>query len=445
MLREINEKLHKWKANSLKKALLLTGARQVGKTYSIREFANSEFESFVEINLLEDTNARNLFCQAKSSKEILIYLTAIVNKPLIKGKSLIFLDEVQECPEIITAIKFLVEEGSYSYVLSGSLLGVELKNIRSIPVGYIETLEMFPMNFKEFCIANGIKEDAFDYLEDCFIKRKSLLQAYHDKLLGLFHLYLVVGGMPACVKQFVETNNIAETVALQQDIIRQYKKDISKYDPANKLYIDSIYELIPSELNAQNKRFEANKLKKGIKFDRTENGFLWLTEAGVAIPVYCANEPKFPLMLSRARNQLKLFLSDIGLLAAMYMNGMQIKILQRDLAMNFGGIYENAVAQELRYHGITPYYYKNNRLGELDFIFESDGHIIPLEVKSGKDYKKHSALNHLLGCGSYEIDTAYVLSNFNISVVGKVVYLPIYMTMFLKPHQPLPTFYHPIL
>jgi len=436
MYREIEKDLTRWKESS-GKALLVTGARQVGKTYSIRQFAKENYSSFIEINFLENEEIRKLFAQAANSKDILLYISAITEQSLIKGNTLIFLDEVQECPEIVTAIKFLVEEGSYSYILSGSLLGIELKSVRSLPVGYMEILQMYPMNFQEFCIANHVTEGAMDYLKECFCQVKPVMEAFHARFLNLFHLYLVVGGMPAAVKRYLDTNNLQEVIAEQKAISVLYKEDISKYDERNKLYIKDIYDLIPSELNAQNKRFEANTIKNGIKFSRVENGFLWLTDAGVALPVYCANDPKFPLILSKARNQLKLFLCDVGLLASMYMNQLQIKILNKELDINYGGVYENVVAQELVSHGITPFYYKNNRMGELDFLIELDGKVVPIEVKSGKSYKTHSALDHLMKTDEYAIEKAYVLSNYNVSAEGKVVYLPIYMSMFFQ-NQPVP-------
>lgn len=431
MYRKIEEKIEKWIYSS-RNALLITGARQVGKTYIIREVAEKYFESIIEINFYENELARKTLQGAVNAKDILLRISAITNKELIPGKTLIFLDEVQEYPEIVTAIKFLVEEGSYRYVLSGSLLGVELKGIASVPVGYVNVEKMYPMDFQEFCIANGVSQNVLAHLKDCFMQIKEVDEVIHEAILKLYYLYLIVGGMPAVVKKYLETNNLQDVVEEQEYISKQYKEDIAKYDPQEKIFLRDIYDLIPSELNEQNKKFKLNSLKNGMRFDRAENAFLWLTDAGVAHPIYCANQPKTPLILSKARNQMKLFLCDVGLLASMYSKNIQIQLLNRELDINYGGIFENAVAQELISHNLSLYYYKNNRLGEIDFLTEIDGALVPIEVKSGKNYKVHSALNNLLNSPEYQIEKAYIFSNYNVSRENKKIYIPIYMTMFLE-------------
>lgn len=431
MYRKIEEKIEKWIYSS-RNALLITGARQVGKTYIIREVAEKYFESIIEINFYENELARKTLQGAVNAKDILLRISAITNKELIPGKTLIFLDEVQEYPEIVTAIKFLVEEGSYRYVLSGSLLGVELKGIASVPVGYVNVEKMYPMDFQEFCIANGVSQNVLAHLKDCFMQIKEVDEVIHEAILKLYYLYLIVGGMPAVVKKYLETNNLQDVVEEQEYISKQYKEDIAKYDPQEKIFLRDIYDLIPSELNEQNKKFKLNSLKNGMRFDRAENAFLWLTDAGVAHPIYCANQPKTPLILSKARNQMKLFLCDVGLLASMYSKNIQIQLLNRELDINYGGIFENAVAQELISHNLSLYYYKNNRLGEIDFLTEIDGAVVPIEVKSGKNYKVHSALNNLLNSPEYQIEKAYIFSNYNVSRENKKIYIPIYMTMFLE-------------
>ena len=382
-------------------ALLITGARQIGKTYSIRQFGKT-FKSFIEVNFVEMPEAVDLFKGAKSSGDILLRLSAITSVPLIKGETLVFFDEVQQCPDIVTAIKFLVDDGSYRYILSGSLLGVELKDLRSEPVG------------------------------DEFV---------HGKIMELFRLYLVVGGMPAVVSKYLESNNLQEVMTVQQDIIRLYKRDIAQYDPNNKLYIEEIFNLIPPELNAKNKRFILKRLNEHAKFDRVENSFLWLTNAGVALPVYNVEEPKMPLLLARSRNLFKLFQSDIGLLASQYAEGIQMRIIKGDKDINFGSIYENAVAQELVAHGIVPYYYNNKKRGELDFVIELEGKVLPIEVKSGKDYETHRALSNIMDCEEYDFSEAVVFNNGNLRVAGKIIYAPIYMAMFFEKSNVAPTFY----
>ena len=432
--RKIEKYLDEFYDKKEKKALLITGARQVGKTYSIREFGK-RYESFIEINFFENKTACSLFENAKNSDEILLRLSMITEVKLIPGRTLIFLDEVQECRELITAIKFLVEEGSYQYVLSGSLLGVDLKDIRSIPVGYMDIMEMYPLDFEEFAVANGVSERVLNLLQSAFEKEQEVDEVIHEKMMELFRLYLIVGGMPAVVSKYINTNNLQEVIHEQKSILEAYKKDISKYDPENKLYLEDIFDLIPSELNCKNKRFILKNLNENFKFSRYSNSFVWLKDAGVALPTFCVEEPAAPLLLSKATNLFKLFLSDVGLLAAMYMNNIQIKVLNREKDINFGSIYENAAAQELKAHGFDLFYFNSKKQGELDFIVEKGGAVLPIEIKSGKNYTKHAALNHVLENEKYQISKAYVFHNGNVSRKGKIVYYPVYMLMFVHKEK----------
>lgn len=417
------------------KALLVTGARQTGKTYIIRQYVKSQNLNLVEINFLENNMAKNLFEGARNSKDILIRISALTDVPLVENKTVIFFDEVQECKEIITAIKFLVEEGLYRYILSGSLLGVELKDIRSIPVGYMDIMEMFPLDFEEFCIANGVSKEILGMLRTCYYDMIPVDNLIHEKMMELFRLYLIVGGMPEAVNVFLKTNNLKEVEMIQRGINRLYKQDIAKYDSKNKLYLEEIFELIPSELNGKNKRFILKNLNENFKFSRYEHSFIWLKEAGVALPTYCAAAPESPLLLSKATNLFKLFSSDVGLLSSMYMNGLQLKILNKEADINFGAVYENAVAQELRAHGFDLYYYNSKRQGELDFLIEYQGKVLPLEIKSGKNYSRHAALNNVLAVENYGIPYGLVFCNENISREEKVIYYPIYMIMFLEKEK----------
>lgn len=415
-----------------KEALLITGARQVGKTFIIRKCAKKHFEYVIEINFIERPDAIKLFENAKSSEDILLRISAFTDVPLVPGKTLIFFDEVQEYKEIVTAIKFLVEDGKYRYILSGSFLGVELKDIRSVPVGYMTIMEMYPLNFFEFCRANKVSQRIFDMLEMCWNEKKAIDQIVHEKLLDLFHLYLIVGGMPAVVEGYLRTKNLQEVFRLQKGILQLYKKDIAKYDPQNKLYLEEIFNLIPSELNSKNKRFILKNLNENFRFSRYEHSFIWLKEAGVALPVYCVQEPEVPLLLSKAKNLFKLFLSDVGLLAAMYADGLQIKILNKEKDINFGSIYENAVAQELKTQGFELYYFNSKKQGELDFVIEYKGNVLPIEVKSGKSYTRHNALDNVMSTPRYHIEQAIVFCNENIHEKNKIVYMPVYMAGMLK-------------
>lgn len=414
------------------KALLIDGARQVGKTYSIRNFGEKHFESFIEINFVRTPEAVDIFKDAMDSDHILLRLSAFTNKPLIKDRTLIFFDEVQKCPNIVSAIKFLVEEGSYRYILSGSLLGIELKGLSSAPVGYMDIVEMYPVDFEEFIDALGVSSRILDTLRRCFNEREKVDDVIHNSVMQLFRLYLVVGGMPASVQKYIDTRDLREVMNEQLAILRLYKLDISQYDPDKKLYLDDIFDLIPSELNAKNKRFILKSLNQNVKFRRYENSFLWMSDAGVALPTYNVEEPVPPLKLSKQRNLFKLFQNDVGLLAAQYADGLQLRILNGASDMNFGAIFENFVAQELHAHGFDLYYFNSKRQGELDFIIEQGGRALPIEVKSGKDYERHNALSNVMSNSDYNIPLAYVLCNENVKTNGKILYMPIYMTMFIK-------------
>lgn len=427
-----------------KRALLVTGARQVGKTFTIEAFGRRHFQHFVSLNLLENDTAKAVFAGAPDTQTMLLRLSALCGQELVPGKTLILIDEVQECKEIVTAIKFLVQEGSYRYVLCGSLLGVELKDIRSVPVGYMDVMEMYPLDLYEFAIALGVSRRVIDSLHESFDDARPVDAVVHNKMLEIVRLYLVIGGMPAVVDEYLRSKNISLTTQLQEGIIRLYKRDIAKYDPDDKLYLDEIFDLIPSELNTKNKRFILKDLNEHFKFNRFSGSFLWLKNAGVALPTYCADEPVYPLTLTKETNLFKLFLNDIGLLAAMYMDGCQFQILTGNDSVNFGAVYENMVAQELAAHGFALYYYNNKKLGEIDFLIELGGQILPIEVKSGKTYKRHVALCNLMGCPDYNLDRAIVLCNGNVETDNKITYLPIYMTMFIEhPDIPQDTVYEP--
>jgi hypothetical protein len=414
------------------KALLVTGARQTGKSFSIRQYGTTHYENFVEINFIEQPDAAEILKGAKSSQDILVRLSLLTSTPLVAGKTLVFFDEVQECSEIVTAIKFLVDEGSYRYILSGSLLGVELKDLRSEPVGYMDVKDMYPLDLEEFFVAMGVAEKVTDGLQKAFEEHQPVDEFVHKKMMELFRLYLIVGGMPAAVQKYIDTHNLQDVMAEQQAIIRLYKRDITKYDKNHKLYIDEIFDLIPSELNAKNKRFILKNLNENLKFSRYENSFLWLKIVGVALPTYNVEEPVVPLKLSRSRNLFKLFQSDIGLLACQYAEGIQLRIINDEKGINYGAIFENVVAQELQAHGFELYYFNSKKQGELDFIIEKDGHTLPIEVKSGKDYQRHNALSNVMGNADYGIPRALVFCNDNVSTSGKIVYLPIYMVAYLK-------------
>lgn len=431
--RKAFEKLSFWKEHRRKQGLLVTGARQVGKTYLIREFARQKYEYVVEINLLENKRAADSLKAAESTTDLLLRISLLANTELVSKKTLIFIDEVQESKDFVTAVKFLVDQGEYDFILSGSLLGVELQNIRSVPVGYLDTITMYPLDFEEFCWANGTPVEAFKKAGEAFDSRSVVPQFIHESLLKRFYEYLIVGGMPDAILAFKDAPNLQAVRNTQSNIITQYKADITRYNQEDALIIKDIYDLIPSELNQKGKRFIVKDLEKNARFGRYQECFVWLADANVALPVYLVSTARYPLKLYKSSSMFKLFMSDTGMLTSTFMRDTSLAILDKNPAINYGSIFENAVAQELYAHGVDPYYYNNKQQGEVDFVIETArGHVVPIEVKSGKSYKRHSALNNLLKMQDNLINEAFVLSDKNVEKNGAVTYLPVYMTAFLS-------------
>jgi predicted AAA+ superfamily ATPase len=413
-------------------ALLITGARQTGKTFIIRETLKKQNCNFIEFNFIAQPEIIEILDKSTNIDNFILRLSVISKKKLITGETIIFFDEVQEYKEIVTKIKFLIEEGSFKYILSGSLLGVELVDLRSAPVGYLSIIDLYPMDFEEFLYALKIQKSVIDNLKNSFDNKTPIDEFIHKKIMETFHLYLLVGGMPKAVQTYIDSNNMEDISLIHNNIISLYKKDFTKYEKNNKLKLQEIYDLIPAELDSKNKRFKLVEINKELKFERYENNFLWLKDAGVALPVYNISEPKIPLLLSSKRNLFKLFLSDIGLLTSLYGSSTKIKILNQENSINSGAIFENVVAQELCAHGFKTYYFNSKKQGELDFVIEYNGKCLPLEIKSGKDFIRHSALDNVLKDINYQIAEAFVLSNSNVIIQNNIVYYPIYMIMFIE-------------
>ena len=429
LYRKVQKDIEKW-LNDGHDALLITGARQVGKSFLIRETLKKNKINYVEFNFIQNPNLLEIFNSAlkNDSDRFLMELEVASNKNLTKD-TVIFFDEIQECKEIVTVIKFLVENGKYKYVLSGSLLGVELRDLRSAPVGYMRTIEMFPMDLEEFLIANKLSEKILNYLKDCFDKKLQVSDFIHKRLIDAFYKYLIVGGMPEAVDAFIRTNDLNEVSTIHKKIWQDYKKDFTRYEEKYKLKLISIYDLIPAELNSKNKRYNFSNINKQLKFARYENNFNWLIDAGVSIPVFNVTEYQIPLEASKKSNLFKLFLSDVGMLTTFYGSATILKLLDNGNDVNCGAMFENAIAQELRAHGFKEYYFNNKKHGEVDFLIEYNNQLLPIEVKSGKDYQKHSALSYFMS--THRFDNAFVLSNYNVKVENNITYYPIYMIMFI--------------
>ena len=430
--RKIEKDIEKWIVNS-EKALLVYGVRQAGKTFIIRECLKRNGCEYVEFNLINQPELVDILKNATDIDDLILKLSLYSEKKIVPGETIFFFDEIQRYKEIVTKIKFLVEDKRFRYILSGSLLGVEIVNLKSAPVGYLQTLNMYPMDFEEFLQIFGVDETIINNLRNCFLTKTKVDEAIHNKIMEMFNIYLIIGGMPAAVEKYRNTENIDDVIEEHKSITNQYKLDFTQYEDENrKLIITNIYELIPAELNEKNKRFMIADINKNLRYDRISDSFIWLWKSGVALGVFNTTEPTIPLMLNEKSALFKLFISDVGLLTTLYGKSCKLKIVNKENDINKGAVFENVVAQELHAHGYPLYYYNSKKMGEIDFIIEQGGKSLPIEVKSGKAYNKHSALNNLLNVKEYGIEEAFIFTNDNVKVEGKLNYLPIYMVMFLK-------------
>ena len=426
-----------WKQNSKKKALLIDGARQIGKTYLIDKFAQHEYSDYIKVDFLADDAAATTLASAKSSQQVIEMLSLISGKRLVPGKTLVFFDEVQEAQSLVTFSKYLVQDGRFDIVMSGSMLGVELKHVKSFPVGYLQTETMYPLTFLEFCRAQNVPQSVFDEMGSCFEEKRPLGAGVHERLVELFRLYLVVGGMPEAVQAHVDGNgDLGAVRETQGQLTGLYEEDIAKHAGNRVLQVKAIYAALPAQLDKENKRFQMKALKSEAKYERYADDFAWLTGAKAALKTTNVTDPRPMLKRSEEAGRFKLYLSDVGMLMSCYSSSVALNALAGNKSVNFGGVYENAAAQELAAAGIPLHYYHNNRKGEADFLMETgEGAVLPLEVKSGKDYRRHVALNNLLKSEEYGIEKAYVLSEANVSSEvregGIVYYLPLYLLPFV--------------
>ena len=430
--RKIEKDIMRWIEGS-DKALLIYGVRQAGKTFIVRECLKAAGCDYIEFNLIRQPEIVDILDGATGIDDLILKLSLYSDKKIVPGKTFFFFDEIQKYKEIVTKIKFLVDDKRFRYILSGSLLGVEIVNLKSAPVGYLQTLNMYPLDFEEFLQIFNVGQPVLAMLRKAFASKTPVDEVIHGKIMEMFNLYLIIGGMPAAVEKYRTTGNIDDVMDEHRAIIEQYKLDFTQYEEENrKLIITHIYELIPAELNEKNKRFMIADIKKGLRYDRVEDSFTWLWKAGVALGVFNTTEPTVPLMLNEKSTLFKLFLSDVGLLTTIYGKACKLKIVSKEKDINKGAVYENVVAQELHAHGYPLYYYNSKKKGELDFVIEHAGQVLPIEVKSGKDYEKHSALDNVMATLEYGIKGACVFTNDNVKADGKLTYFPIYMVMFLQ-------------
>ncbi|MGM9733251.1 MAG: ATP-binding protein [Prevotella sp.] len=428
--------------NQPNKIMLVNGARQIGKSYLIRYVGKRLFPHFIEINLKEDKEGQGLFATVRSVDDFHIQLGAMAGDNLgKKSDTLIFLDEIQSYPHLMTMLKFLNQEGRYTYIASGSQLGVALSQTASVPIGSITITEMFQLDFEEFLLAMGCSQATIDCARDSYDNDLSLNESLHNYFLQQFKIYLLVGGLPEAVNKFLEARNMSHVRDVQRDIINLYKIDASQYDAERRLVIRKIYEMIPSNMENKKKRVVVKRIedKAGHKqFSDYAEEFEYLTNSGIAMAVQAISNPRFPLIESESKNLIKLYLNDVGLLTSI-LYGLNINAILRDeRSINLGSVYESVVAQELHAHGNRLHYYDNKQRGEVDFLVDdySTLSVVPIEVKSGKDYTIHSALDKFLSTPDYTISRAIVFSNNReVGTVNGITYMPIYYSMFINGYN----------
>ena len=440
LYRKIASKIESFLKSEKKRMLVVSGARQVRKSYIIREVGMRLYSNFIEVNMEEDKQSNRLFENARTVEDFMIALSTIAGAKMKDSeKTLVFIDEIQAYSHLLTLAKFLVEDGRFTYIASGSQLGIALKTTQSIPIGSIELLSMYPLDFEEFLIANGVGELLINEMRRKFEAKEALNESLHMKVMDYFRKYLLVGGMPSAVNTYLSEHNMVSVRNIHRDINLLYKNDAAKYESESlrKLKIQRIYDMVPSNLEKVKKRIVAKdiELKKGKRMADYQDEFEYLISSGITLEVQAISKPSYPLVENSGKNLLKLYMSDIGLLTGILYHNDVLPIMNDKCGVNLGSVYENVVAQELKAHGFKLYYYDNKKNGEVDFLIDSVDLLsaLPIEVKSGKDYYIHTALNNLLKVDEYKITNGIVFSNEEkVYNNGNVIYMPIYYVMFLR-------------
>ena len=436
--RKLYADLLAWKREKKKECLLVKGARQVGKTYLVRQFGKREYESFVEINFHEQKSLKVIFEGDKTAEEICKRLTA--NLPgvrLIPGKTLIFLDEIQKCSEARTALKFLAQDGRFDVIASGSLLGLsygkdddrEVEPVESVPVGYERPIMMYPMDFEEFLWAYGYPDETVAYLKGFYTAKEKIPTDVREKFENLLREYLVVGGMPEVVASFAEYKDFTKVQEIQDKILASYADDISQHARgAEKVKVRACYDSIPRQLAKENKKFKYSEVEHKATARKYGDSVQWLRDANMAYLCRNTTVPTLPLKAYEKENEFKLYVADTGLLLAMFGFATKQVLLNGNLkGFAKGGIYENFVAQTLAANGYTLHYYKPNDSSELEFLIEKDGEVIPIEVKAGNTATR--SLDAFVK--EYEPTVAIKLISGNVGFAGKKLSIPHFLAMFL--------------
>ena len=439
--RKIDELFDNWAVKKRKKALLVEGARQVGKTTSIRELARRHYKHFVEINFIKSPSAKKAFDGDLDANTIILNLSAMGLGPFVPGDTLVFFDEIQECPNARAAIKFLMEDGAFHYVESGSLLGIHYKGgdkpedevgeIPSIPVGSEETVEMYPLDFEEFLWALGITEDIVDVLRHSFNADKPVPGFVHEQIMRRYAQYMAVGGLPEVVMDFIDNRDFSVVLNTQNNLLAGYRKDISKYAGSDKVLVKRVFDSIPAQLTKPKKRFVLAELEHGASHRKYADPTQWLIDAGMAYYAIQTNALSLPLSNVENRKLYKLYLLDTGLLCNMSMPRQHFAIMNGELDLNEGAMTENFVAAELVKRGHSLHYFDQKSKHELDFVLPTEDGIQVIEVKSGRNFRQHASLDYALAHSHSSIAEAIVLCTSNVEIANGIRYLPLYMTMFL--------------
>ena len=429
--RKLYGKLKEWKSAQKKECLLVKGARQVGKTYLIRQFGNNEYKAFYELNFYENKEYSTIFDGSLDPKEIYNKMSLYIEDfKIIDNSTLIFLDEIQFCPRARTALKFLAMDKRCDVIASGSMLGLHYKEIESVPVGYEHSIEMYSLDFEEFLWGLGVNENAISILRDYFENDGKVDDDINEKYLGYINDYLIVGGMPEVVANYVDNRNYQEASDIQEKIVKSYRDDIIKYAEASeKTKILKCFDSITIQLAKDNTKFQYKKIETGGSNKKYANSIEWLIDAGIIRKCYNISLPELPLKAFYELDNFKIYMLDVGLLTHMY--GLQTQLtLKKNGIKNTGkgGIFENLVFDILNKMGKTLYYFKNaSNSQEIEFLYECEGGVIPVEVKS-KNGKTISLNNYI---EKYNPDIAYKVIYGNKGQDGKKKTIPYYMLIFI--------------
>lgn len=431
--RKIESKLKQYYANTEDNILIITGARQIGKSYIIRKTAKEFFKNYVEINLQDDFDGEKIFSSINNTRDFYLIISSIFGKKLGDiNDTIIFLDEIQVYPHLISMLKALKQDNKYRYIASDSLLGVTLKH-HFIPIGSIQEVKMYPMDFEEFLLANDISDETISYLRDCYERKEMVSTSMHTIFLRKFKEYLLSGGLPQAVKEFLN-EDIYKMREIQSSIYQYYKDDASKYDGEHNLKIRMIYDFMPSYMESKVKRVKYNQIEgKKERFDKYQDEFNYLTNSGIALQVKAVSTPVFPLVEFSSKNLIKLYYNDVGLLTNILYSKNINAILSKDSGVNLGSVYETACAQELAAHGNTLYYFDSKKVGEVDFLINDYDSlsILPIEIKSGNDQNNFRAIPKLIK-EPYNLKRGLVFGNENIvKEENNLIIYPIYMIMFV--------------